>query len=91
MKIILAYLEKISKPVTGDRISQVATISSNNDGELGELIGKAFKSVDETGVVRMQTHEDPSTILESIEGVHYEKGFVNQHFITDSTKGTEEL
>jgi len=88
---VIAYLEKISKPVTGDRISQVATISSNNDSELGELIGEAFKSVDETGVVRMQTHEDPSTVIESIEGVQYEKGFVNQHFITDSTTGTAEL
>ncbi len=88
---VIAYLEKISKPVTGDRITQVATISSNNDSELGELIGEAFKSVDETGVVRMQTHEDPSTIIESIEGVQYEKGFVNQHFITDSTTGTAEL
>ena len=88
---VITYLEKINKPVTGERITQVATISSNNDAELGILIGKAFKSVNETGVVRMQTHEDPSTVIEKIEGVQYEKGFANQHFITNAAENIVEL
>ena len=88
---VVQYLEKNSSSVKGDRIKQVATISANNDKYLGEVISKAFEAVDETGVVMMETHEHPETIVERIEGVQYEKGIVNGHFVTDKDKGTAEL
>jgi chaperonin GroEL len=88
---VVQYLEKNSSTVKGDRIKQVATISANNDKHLGEVISEAFASVDETGVVIMETHEHPETIVERIEGVQYEKGIVNGHFITDKEKGVAEL
>jgi chaperonin GroEL len=52
---VIKYLDKKSKKITGKKIDQVATISSNNDKELGKVIGKAFKLVEETGVVMMET------------------------------------
>jgi len=88
---VVQYLEKNSSNVKGDRIEQVATISANNDRELGQLIGQAFKAVDETGIVIMETHEDPETIVERIEGVQYDKGIQNSHFVTNKDKGTAEL
>ena len=88
---VVQYLEKNSSIVKGDRIEQVATISANNDKELGKIIGEAFRSVDETGVVIMDTHESPHTVVESIEGVQYDKGFQNSHFISNKEKGTAEL
>ena len=88
---VVQYLEKHSDKVKGDRIKQVATISANNDLYLGEVISEAFKAVDETGIVLMETHEFPDTIVERIEGIQYDKGIVNSHFITDKEKGTAEL
>ena len=58
---VIKYLNKKSKKVTGKKIDQVATISANNDKELGKVIGEAFRLVDETGVVMMETNEQPET------------------------------
>jgi len=88
---VVHYLERNSSKVEGDRIEQVATISANNDKHLGKVISEAFKAVDETGVVMMEAHEYPETIVQRIEGVQYDKGIVNGHFITNKEKGTAEL
>jgi len=88
---VVRYLERNSSKVEGDRIEQVATISANNDKHLGKVISEAFKAVDETGVVMMEAHEYPETIVQRIEGVQYDKGIVNGHFITNKEKGTAEL
>ena len=88
---VVQYLEKHSSEVKGDVIEQVATISANNDRELGQLIGQAFRAVDETGIVMMETHSEPDTIIERIEGVPYDKGFLHNHFVTNKEKGTSEL
>ena len=91
VKKVLDYLNKNSKKVTGEKIDQVATISANNDIELGKVIGQAFKLVDETGVVMMETNEQPETVVELIEGVQYDQALKNNHFITNKQKGTAEL
>ena len=91
VKKVLNYLNKNSKKVTGRKIDQVATISANNDIELGKVIGQAFKLVDETGVVMMETNEQPETVVELIEGVQYDQALKNNHFITNKQKGTAEL
>jgi chaperonin GroEL len=88
---VIKYLESNSSEVSGDVIEQVATISANNDKELGSIISEAFHKVDETGVVIMETHELPETTVENIEGIQYGVGLKNQHFITDKDKGTAEL
>jgi len=88
---VLAYLKKKSKKVKGKKIDQVATISANNDEELGKLIGKAFRLVDETGVVMMEVNNKPETSVELIEGLQYNKGFKNTHFITNNENKTVEL
>ena len=71
---VVKYLEKISVPVDGDMIDQIATISTNNDPELGKVIADAFRAVDKTGVVMMETSPSGKTEMEVIEGVQYEKG-----------------
>ena len=88
---VIKYLNKKSRKVTGKKIDQVATISANNDKELGKVIGEAFRLVDETGVVMMETNEQPETIVELIEGVQYDQALKNNHFITNKEKGTAEL
>ena len=88
---VVHYLEKISSKVEGDRIEQVATISANNDRELGQLIGQAFRSVDETGIVTMETHDKPETVVENVEGVQYDSGYMNSHFVTNKENNSVEL
>jgi len=88
---VVKYLNKISKPVTGNRIKQVATISANNDKELGDIIAEAFEAVDETGIVSMEINDSPETVVEKIEGIQYEKGFSSPHFVTNKGSNTAEL
>ena len=91
VKKVIKYLNKKSRKVTGKKIDQVATISANNDKELGKVIGEAFRLVDETGVVMMETNEQPETVVELIEGVQYDQALKNNHFITNKEKWTAEL
>ena len=87
VKKVVKYLEKISIPVKGEMIDQVATISANNDKELGELIGGAFKSVGDTGVVIMEESKDLESSVKIIDGMQYDKPLKSLHFATDKVKG----
>ena len=88
---VVEYLKNKSVQVTDDMLDQVATISTNNDPELGKIIGDAFRLVDLTGVVVMEPTEDNETSVELVEGVEYDKGLVNSHFVTSKTKRAAEL
>jgi chaperonin GroEL len=88
---VVKYLEKISVKINDDMLDQVAVISTNNDKKLGKIIGDAFKSVDKTGVVIMETTDDTETYVDIVEGIEYDKGLVNSHFITSKTKRAAEL
>jgi len=88
---VVDYLESIKVPVTGDMIDNIATISTNNDPVLGKIIADAFRSVGETGIVMMETSTSAETEIEVIEGVQYDKGLVNSHFITNPNKRVAEL
>lgn len=88
---VIQYLEKSSVEVTGAMIDQVAGISTNNDIKLGTTIANAFRSVDETGVVMMETTELSETTSELIDGLQYEKGLTNSHFITKEDSKVAEL
>ena len=91
VKKTVAYLEKVSVDVKGDMIDNVATISTNNDKELGKIIGDAFRSVGETGVVMMEPTQFNKTEVEIVDGVQYDKGITNSHFITNQANKTSEL
>jgi len=88
---VIKYLEKISIPVTGDMIDQVATISTNNDPKLGKIIADAFRAVGNNGVVVLEPTDLPQTTYELIDGVSYERGLKNIHFVTNKEKKTAEL
>ena len=88
---VVKYLKGKTKKIKGKKIDQVATISANNDKELGKLIGEALRMVDETGVVMMEVNDKPDTTVELIEGVQYDKPIKNSNFITNPEKGTAEL
>ena len=88
---VVKYLESIAMPVKGDMIDQIATISTNNDPILGKIIADAFRAVDYTGVVMMETSPTGQTEVEIVDGVQYNKGLTNSHFVTNSQLKTAEL
>ena len=88
---VIEYLNSIVTAVEDDMIDQVATISTNNDPVLGKIIADAFRSVDETGVVMLEITDLPETVFETIDGVQYEKGLKNIHFVTNDDTKTSEL
>jgi chaperonin GroEL len=83
----IKYLNKVSIPVEGDMIDQVACISSNNDKNLGYIIGDAFKKVGKNGVVLMDTDtKSEETSVQLVSGSQINQGFANPNFVTDVTK-----
>ena len=91
VKNVVKFLQLVSVDVKGDMIDQIATISTNNDAKLGKIIADAFRAVDNTGVVMMETASDGKTHVEVVDGVQYEKGLKNSHFITNKASKTAEL
>ena len=88
---VVKYLKSIAVDVKNDMIDQIATISTNNDPELGGIIADAFRAVNNTGVVMMETSADGKTEVEIVDGVQYEKGLTNSHFVTNQQLKTAEL
>lgn len=88
---VIKYLESIAIPVEGEMLENVASISANNDIELGKTIAEAFNSVGDNGVVMMEESDDETTSVELIEGTEYEKGLKNMHFVTNEASVTAEL
>jgi len=83
----IKYLDSVSIPVEGDMIDQVASISSNNDTELGGIIAKAFKKVGKNGVVLMDTDsKSEETSVDIVTGSQINQGFANPNLITDVAK-----
>lgn len=88
---VIEYLEKNSIAVEGDMLDQVATISTNNDAKLGKLVGDAFRSIGNTGIVIMETSSDAECSLNVVEGVQCNMGLTNSNFITNYKNKTAEL
>ena len=88
---VVEYLESKAVDVSGDMLKQVATISSNNDSDLGSMIAKAFEDVGENGVVSMEISNDEETSVEIVDGASLDKGLKNHHFINNKEKGSCEL
>ena len=88
---VITYLEAISVPVEGNMIDQVATISTNNEPILGKIIADAFRSVGKNGVVMLEPTDHPETFFELIDGVPYNRGLKNIHFVTNQDTKTSEL
>lgn len=88
---VMVYLDKTSIPVKDKMLREVATISCNNDKELGEKIGEAYEKVGSDGVVLMEESETNETHVEFVDGAQFESGLKSQHLATDKDKLTATL
>jgi chaperonin GroEL len=78
-------IRKQAKPIKGrDDIAKVATISANSDEELGNLIADALDVVGEDGIVTVEEGSGISTVIDTLEGMVFDKGFISPYFITDT-------
>ncbi len=81
---VVADLKKQSKPIkTPAEIAQVATISANNDSEIGKLIADAMEKVGKDGVITIEEAKSLDTSLETVEGMQFDRGYMSPYFVTD--------
>ena len=84
---VVEELKRISVPTNGRKeIAQVASISANNDKEIGELIASAMEKVGKDGVITVEEAKGLETTLETVDGMQFDRGYVSPYFVTDPEK-----
>ncbi|RMF50596.1 MAG: chaperonin GroEL, partial [Bacteroidetes bacterium] len=92
VKVVVAELKKISRPITSSKeIAQVATLSANGDEEIGKLIADAMDKVGKDGVITVEESRNIDTYLEVVEGMQFDRGYISPYFVTNPDKMVAEL
>ena len=79
-------VDEMSKPVSGDEIAHVGTISANNDSEIGGIIAEAMEKVGKDGVITVEEARGMETTLEVVEGMQFDRGYLSPYFVTDAER-----
>ncbi|APD39817.1 chaperonin GroL [Chlamydia trachomatis] len=84
VKVVVDQIKKISKPVQHHKeIAQVATISANNDAEIGNLIAEAMEKVGKNGSITVEEAKGFETVLDVVEGMNFNRGYLSSYFATN--------
>lgn len=83
---VVEEVQKLAKPVSGDAIAQVGTVSANGDKTIGTIIAEAMDKVGKDGVITVEESKTMDTALEVVEGMQFDRGYLSPYFVTDADR-----
>ncbi|MEL6909206.1 MAG: chaperonin GroEL [Cyanobacteria bacterium J06629_2] len=88
---LVGEIATVAKPVAGEAIAQVATVSSGNDEEVGSMIAQAMDKVTKDGVITVEESKSLATELDVVEGMQIDRGYISPYFVTDQERQVVEF
>src|SRR5499427_8156514 len=86
VEAVVGEIKKMSKPVSGNMVAQVGTISANNDETIGKIIAGAMDKVGKDGVITVEEARTLETSLDVVEGMQFDRGYLSAYFVTDAER-----
>jgi chaperonin GroEL len=83
VETVVEEVQKLSKPVSGDMIAQVGTISANGDSTIGNIIAESMKKVGKDGVITVEESKTMNTELQTVDGMQFDRGYLSPYFVSD--------
>ena len=86
VEVAVEEVKKLSKPVSGDMIAQVGSISANSDSTIGNIIAEAMKKVGKDGVITVEESKTMTTELQTVDGMQFDRGYLSPYFVSDAER-----
>jgi len=86
VEAVVEQIKKMSRPVSGNMVAQVGTISANSDATIGKIIAEAMDKVGKDGVITVEEAKTLETSLDVVEGMQFDRGYLSPYFVTDAER-----